>query len=199
MAYREFDIDSAAERFDLTIDETATLFAAVPPLAVPPLLRMVLDEWTTDALADNTEKARSEGIIAPILRAAARLAPPPAHLFSGKSLDVDRDRGLNGVCDYVFTRSVRRYTIRSPVIAVAEAKNEDVIAGFGQCAAGMVAARVLNEREGAGPRPVFGVVTSGTNWKFRRLDGDMLRIDVPEYLLPDVGKILGVLVHMLGG
>jgi len=197
MPYSEFHIDTVTERFGLSADESVDLFGSVPPLPVPQLLRMALDEWASDAVADNTEKARSEGIIAPVLRAAAKLAPPPVHVFSGHSFDVDRDRGLNGLCDFVLTRSPRRFAISSPVVAVAEAKKEDVIGGFGQCAAGMVAARLLNEREGTGPRPIYGVVTSGTNWRFLRLDGDTLRIDVPEYYLPDVGKILGVLVHML--
>ena len=101
------------------------------------------------------------------------------------------------MCDFVLTRAPERYAIRRPVVAVAEAKKEDVIGGFGQCAAGMVAARIFNDRAGGPPQPVFGVVTSGSSWKFLRLDGDVLRIDVPEYLLPDVGKILGVLVAML--
>ena len=44
----------------------------------------------------NTEKARSELIIAPILMEAIRLARPPVSLFSGAAFDVDKEQGLNG-------------------------------------------------------------------------------------------------------
>ncbi len=98
---------------------------------------------------------------------------------------------------HVAGRAAERCAIRTPAVAVAEAKEEDIIGGFGQCAVGMVAARLINQRAGDPPRPVFGVVTPGTVWTFLRPDGDTLRIDVPEYDLPDVGKILGVLVHRL--
>ena len=40
----------------------------------PACLREILDEWAPAALAMNTEKARSELIIAPILMEAIRLA-----------------------------------------------------------------------------------------------------------------------------
>lgn len=199
MAYGEFDLRTVKSRFGVTTDESADLFASATAVPVPGLLRQWLDARAADAVAVNTEKARSEGIIAPVLATAADLGPPPVRLFSGTAFDVDRDRGLNGVCDYLLTRSAERFYVSNPVVAVAEAKKDDLVAGFGQCAAGMVAARIFNEREGSAPRPIFGVVTSGTVWKFLRLDGDTLRIDVPEYYLPDVGKILGVLVAMTSG
>ena len=100
----------------------------------------------------NTEKARSEMIIAPILMEAIRLARPPVGLFSGVAFDVDKEQGLNGACDYLITRSAERYFICQPLVAVVEAKKEDMVGGLGQCVAAMVAARIFNEREKSGPR-----------------------------------------------
>ena len=48
-------------------------------------------------MAMNTEKARSEMIIAPILMEAVRLSGYRLNLFSGLTLDVDKERGLTGV------------------------------------------------------------------------------------------------------
>jgi hypothetical protein len=69
-----------------------------------------------------------------------------------------------------------------------------LIAGMGQCAAEMVAIRIFNEREKTTVPAVFGCVTSGTNWRFLKLEESKLFIDQPEYYLHDVSKIIGILV-----
>ena len=145
----------------------------------------------------NTEKARSEMIIAPILMEAVQLSKQPVSLFSGVSFDVDKDQGLNGACDYVLTNSYERIYISKPVVMVVEAKKEDIIAGLGQCVAAMVAARLFNEREGIGARVIFGAVTTGSIWRFLKLEEKTVEIDRLEYYLPQVGKILGILVSLI--
>jgi hypothetical protein len=61
-----------------------------------------------------------------------------------------------------------------------------------------VGARTFNERAGLTAAPVYGAVTTGNNWRFVKLDGDVAFIDRPEYYLDRVGKILGILVAMAG-
>lgn len=85
------------------------------------------------------------------------------------------------------------------MVAVVEAKKEDLTAGLGQCAAEMVAIRMFNEREGTEVPAVFGCVTSGSIWRFLRLEGETLQIDRPEYYLRDAGKILAILVQIMRG
>jgi hypothetical protein len=46
---------------------------------------------------------------------------------------------------------------------------------------------------------VYGCVTSGSNWRFLRLQESQLAIDRREYYLREVGTILGILVQILGG
>ena len=77
-----------------------------------------------------------------------------------------------------------------------EAKREDIPSGLGQCVAAMVGARTFNERAGVAAAPVYGAVTTGNNWRFAKLEGDVVFIDRPEYYLPQVGKILGILGAM---
>jgi hypothetical protein len=86
--------------------------------------------------------------------------------------------------------------VAAPVVAIVEAKKEDIPAGLGQCVAEMVAAHQFNQREGTGIRTVYGAVTSGSNWKFLQLDMPKVAVDVPEYFIDAVGKILGILCHM---
>jgi len=70
---------------------------------------------------------------------------------------------------------------------------------LGQCAAEMVAIQLFNEREGTSVPAVFGCVTSGSLWRFLKLEDSALTIDRPEYHLRDVAKILGILVTIAGG
>ena len=82
---------------------------------------------------------------------------------------------------------------------LVEAKKEDILAGLGQCVAEMVAAQIFNEREGNEISVIYGTVTSGTNWKFLKLEGKVVEIDLVEYYLTDVKKILGILASGVGG
>jgi len=199
MSFSDFDLKTARERFGLTTDEGQDLFSGTPALDVPGLLHEILDTWAPAALAMNTEKARSELIIAPILMEAIRLARPPVSLFSGAAFDVDKEQGLNGACDFLITRSAERYFISQPLVAVVEAKKEDIVGGLGQCVAAMVAARIFNERERSGPHIIYGIVTSGTNWRFLKLQNSIVLIDCIEYYLYQVGQILGILVSTISG
>jgi hypothetical protein len=196
MAYSDFDLRGARERFGLTLEEGQDLFAAVPEAGVSPQLRAFLDEWGPAALAMNTEKARSEMIIAPILMEAVRLSGHRLSLFSGITFDVDKELGLTGSCDYILSRSPERFFLQQPVMAVLEAKREDIPAGLGQCVAMMVAAQAYNARDGQGGQPVYGAVTTGSNWRFLKLQGSTAWIDRPEYYLHQLSKILGILQAM---
>ncbi|MGB5771768.1 MAG: hypothetical protein WBM32_18170, partial [Crocosphaera sp.] len=65
--------------------------------------------------------------------------------------------------------------------------------GLGQCLAEMVAAQIFNQREGQPISSILGTVTSGTNWRFLRLQNEEVEIDLTEYYLSDIDKILGIL------
>ena len=93
-----------------------------------------------------------------------------------------------------FARSSSRYFVEAPLVAVVEAKREDLTSGLGQCAAEMVAIQIFNEKDGRPTPVVYGAVTSGSNWRFLKLEGSTLFIDQPEYYLRDAAKILGILV-----
>ena len=149
MAYSDFDLKSAIQIFDLKASSDVNLFERVVPLAPSAWLERWLTEFGPITLGVNTEKARSEFLVTPILAEARRRAGLPANILSGVAFDVDRARGLTGFCDFLIARSDQLYYIQTPVVAVVEAKKEDLIAGLGQCAAEMVAIRLFNEKEGS--------------------------------------------------
>ena len=133
MAYSDFDLGTAVDTFGLREERNVDLFAGVAPLEPSEYLRDWLKDFGPLALAVSTELARSVYIIAPLLAEAQRRAAGPVHVFPGIALDADKDRGLNGYCDYLVVRSEQIYYLRSPLAAVVEAKREDIIGGLGQC------------------------------------------------------------------
>lgn len=198
MAYSDFKIATVKQRFQLIIDEGVDLFSNTIPTPVSPWLTETLQETLALALAINTEKVRSELLIAPILVELRKQTGRTISFFSGVDFTVDEAQGLNGVCDYIISRSPEQLFISAPVLIIFEAKNENIKGGFAQCIAAMIAAQRFNEREG-NPIPVIhGVVTTGTTWRFLQLEGNLVRIDDREYYIDSVEKIMGILTSITG-
>jgi hypothetical protein len=198
MAYSDFTLRSALEDFSLTLVDVPDLFADAPDVEPGPLLRALLPEFLPLALAINTEKARSELVIAPLLAGLRAQLGHRFSVFSGIDFTVDSARGLAGYCDFILSRSPEQQFLRSPVAAIVEAKNENVKAGLGQCVAAMVGARVFNEREGQPASAVFGAVTSGSLWRFLRLEGSVVSLDEQEYHIRQLPKVTGILAQIVG-
>jgi hypothetical protein len=151
------------------------------------------------ATSIHTEKARSEFIVAPILAEVRRKRNHRISLFSGIEFSVAPEKRLNGFCDFILSASPTQLFLRSPVLMIVEAKNDNINSALGQCVAEMVAARIFNERTSEGPTTIHGAVTTGSVWKFLKLDGGTIFVDRPEYYLDRVEKILAILLHCVGG
>lgn len=198
MAYSDFKLKELVKQFDLTLKENQDLFADISEVESSEILKVALKENAVLAVDINTEKARSELIIAPILLEVRRQLNYQIGLFSGSEFNVAPEKGLNGTCDFLMSLSAERLFISAPVITLVEAKKEDIKAGFGQCAAEMLAAQLFNEEEGNQIPIIYGAVTSGTVWRFLKLEGNIVSIDAIEYYLTDVEKILGILLSAIG-
>jgi hypothetical protein len=192
MAYSEFTLPRLREAFSLILEEPAHLFAHCQPVQPSDHLHTDLAENLSLALSINTEKARSELVIAPVLLEIRRQMKFQIGFFSGTEFNIAPDEGLTGFCDYILTATKDSYEVRSPVLTLVEAKNENIKAGLGQCGAEMVAAQQLNTRSGL-HQPVYGCVTTGSEWKFLKLVDRTLEIDQHEYFINEVPQILGVL------
>ena len=197
MSYSDFTLEKLAKSFQLTISDRADMFANIPEMQASELLQEILRFNSPLALAINTEKSRSEMIIAPLLIEIKKQLGSQISLFSGVDFNIDFERGLNGTCDFLISASPEQLFIKAPVIILVEAKKENIVAGLGQCAAEMVAAQIFNQREENNIPCILGIVTSGNIWKFLQLEGKQLRIDFREYYLPDLNKILGIIAQSL--
>ena len=88
--------------------------------------------------------------------------------------------------------------IKSPIIALVEAKNENIMGGLGQCIAEMIAAKIFNETEGNTIASIYGTVTTGLIWKFIKLTNHTIQIDLKDYSLDEnPEQIIGILSSMM--
>jgi len=193
MSYSDFKtLDKAINAFSLTLEESHNLFAHVALIQPSQRLKEALEETLELATNISTEKARSELIITPILLEIRRMFQGKIGYFSGTSFNVDESRGLSGICDFILSASGNQLLITTPVITVVEAKDNDIKLGLGQCVAEMVAAQVFNDRTGKS-QTIYGVVSTGTLWKFLVLEAQILKIDRTEYFIGQLEQILGIL------
>ncbi len=197
MPYSEFTLKRVKTELQIELVEEKGIFSTIKPTDPSELLVKNLEENIPLALAINTEKARSELIIAPILVEVKRVLKNEASVFSGIEFNVDKKKGLGGFCDFILSASPEQLMLSAPIITVVEAKNENIIGGLGQCIAEMVAAQLFNQEEGNPLKQVYGVVTSGNIWRFLKIRQQQVSIDLQDYYIEHVDKILGVLITMM--
>ncbi len=102
----------------------------------------------------------------------------------------------NEICDFLISQSAEQLAIEAPAIIVVEAKREDIKPEMGQCLAEMVAAQKFNQMGDRAIPIIYGCVTTGTAWRFLKLEGSTVTVDLSDYPLPPVDHILGILVWM---
>lgn len=197
MSYRNFDLKKVQRELGVTLRENQNVFSDIQGVPISPTLDTILRENIPLARAINTEKARSELIIANILVEVRKILQHNVSLFSGIEFNVDMEKGLNGFCDFILSASQEQLLLNSPVVAIVEAKNENIIGGLGQCIAEMVAASMFNKAEGNDVMSVYGAVTTGTAWRFMKMQGLDVLIDLDEYPIEHPGKIIGILLEMV--
>lgn len=198
MSFRDFTLPKVQQDFGLMTDTSQQLFVDVAPVPLSETLRRYLNDFQPLGMSIPTEKGRSELLVAPLLAEVWRRSGHRVSLYSGVELNVDEAAGLTGVCDFLLGRSPQLFYVEAPVVAVVEAKRDSISDGLGQCAAEMIAVERFNRQRNQPHDAVYGCVTTGTLWRFLRLEGKRLDIDLDEYQIAQADRILGVLLHCCG-
>lgn len=193
-SYSDLTVNDLKRMFGLKAD-TTPLFRQAKPVSPSNWLIETLDKGRQNSLV--SEKARAEFIVTPILLFVQEQVHTQVSLYSGIRLDVDPEKGLKGVCDFVFSQSPPLPFLEAPILVLVEAKKNDVEEGIGQCAGEMVAAQIFNRESGNSIPVIYGCVTTGETWQFMQLTGVNLVIDEDKYFINDIAKILGILKHVL--
>ena len=199
MAYSKFTLKDVKEKLGIQVVEDNHLFApdSIKTASISDYLKTTLEEFSPLALSINTEKSRSEWIIAPIMAELRKELNNTISLFSGSTFTVDEEKELDGKCDYIVSLNSEQFYITAPIITIVEAKKEDIVQGLGQCIATMYAADIYNKREGTQLKSVYGAVTTGTTWKFIKLSDNKAYVDVDEYYLKEIQSLMGILLTIV--
>jgi hypothetical protein len=167
-----------------------SLFTDIIPIQPSDLLIRTLE--INQQLPMQSEKAKSELIISPVLNEIWKNNPKIFTYFSGYQFNVDAKRGLKGFCDYILSTKYNAVFIESPICAVVEAKhNQDLIDAVPQCGAEMYAARLFNKNHGKDIQTIYGIVTTGSEWLFLKLIDNVLAVDRQHYYLNNLPELLG--------
>ncbi|NJN29576.1 MAG: hypothetical protein HC824_03295 [Synechococcales cyanobacterium RM1_1_8] len=198
MSYSEFTLRKIKKDFQLTIVEGGRFLPKTEPVAASPMLQQYLESYLPWAIAVGSEKAKSETIVAPVLLELKRLVNEPISIFSGRDFTVDSALGLSGICDFLISRSAEQLDIEAPVAVLVEAKKDSLNVGLGQCIAEMIAAQLFNQQNENDIPIIYGATTSGTAWRFLKLQGKTVTIDLTDYPLPPLDELLGILCWVVG-
>jgi hypothetical protein len=193
MAYSQFSsIRQVKKQFGLE-EETVSLFPKLPPIEPTDWLKESLHRVMKHQVAFFSEKSRSEAIVFPVLLEVQFLNKFQFSLYSGASIDADKERGLNGECDFILSKGKQSIELDAPFFCVVEAKDNDIEFGVPQCIVQMLGARIFNEQDGRVFPEIYGSVTTGEQWLFLKLVENTVFINEARYSLDDTGKLLGVL------
>lgn len=198
MPYSQFTtIRKAKEAFNLVTVEGDRFLPVLDPIAPSDILAGTLKETLPIVATSGSEKARSEGIIYPVLLEVRRILDRKVSLFSGEDFSIEESIGLNGICDFILTRSPEVLEIEAPTVVGVEAKKTDLKSGLGQCMAEMVGAQHFNQAKEKAVPIIYGSVSNGIQWQFLKLEAQTVTIDLTVYPLPPVEQILSFFVWML--
>lgn len=197
MSYSDFTLTDVKEKLGLTLMERVSLFSQTADFDYSDHLKETLKYNVPLATAINTEKARSELIVTPTLVEVIKIMHQKISLFSGIEFNVDKSKGLNGICDYIISLSPEQLMLEAPVITIVEAKNDNLKTGLGQCISEMLAAKLYNENKQLEIDTIYGVITTGSLWSFLKLTEQTVWIDTDEYHISGVAKIIGIFTSMI--
>jgi hypothetical protein len=174
-------------------EKQAQLFEGIVP--VP------LSSWLTTTLQAGrrmpivSEKAKSEFIVAPILTELCLRTNQAFGVYSGAMLNVDAKRNLNGECDFILSDRNTLF-LESSIVALVEAKKDNIEEAIPQCTAQMLAARIFNGNDEN--QVIYGCVTNTNEWQFLKLDKKTIIIDRDTYYFNQLPTILGVIIYIIG-
>ncbi len=193
MGYSSFKkLEQVTKKFGLSA-KRQKLFGQVEFLEPSSWLVQTLE--ISEFFALRNEKAKTERIISPILTEVALAFKDKISFFSGEDLPVDSNQDLSGACDFFFTLVPQSPYVETPIISLAEAKDDDMDYGIAQCAAQLYGAKLFNERDNKNIPVLYGCTTDGVEWQFLRFENNTFYIDTKVYT--DLREILGVWHHII--
>lgn len=194
MEYSDFTIPELQDKFGLK-SKLKTLFTNINPLTAGKVLNKLLA--LAERLPLQSEKAKSELIVMPILLDLLEKNEDYFTIYSGNRLEVDPKAGLIGECDFIIARNTQSYDINLPLLMLVEAKKDNVERGIAQCAAQMWGANLYNKQRKQPVDTIYGCVTTGYSWRFLKLVEKTIFVDTKNYFWTQLPTLLGIFQHII--
>lgn len=188
MAYSDFTMEDLKNQFGIDHKRHRIQFDIQP---IEPSEWLKKDLEFAESLLLNSEKARSEWIVVPLLKELMTINDKFFTVHSGENLNADAEKGLKGECNFILAKNLHTVNINYPIIQIVEAKKHDVELGIEQCAAQIVGAYYFNKNKGVDIGKIYGCVTNGKIWLFMKLENDMIAVDEKTYYLGNLPELLG--------
>ena len=195
MAFTSFkNIGEVLKKYQLKVKRAN--FVRFSPLQVAPdILKSEILFSLEEGQYKHSETAICEQLIHPILRDLWR-----SHflkemlLWSHTQFAVNET--LTGIPDYVFAQRTEyeNEVLEAPVFLMVEAKKDNFDEAWGQCAAEMVAAQLVNSNK---ELTVYGVVTNGKVWEFAALKNNIFTKNKDYIDVKDLDKLYSALLSIL--
>jgi hypothetical protein len=189
MAYSNFTLDKIKQAFNVEARVSKLFFDVQTKEPSDILLRSI---ERAKLISLTSEKEKSEGIIFPIMLELKSNNMDKISFFSGRRLDVDSEKGLIGECDFIISNKPNLFEVDSPIIALIEAKKDDISLGVAQCIAQMIGSKLFNENKNITLPVIYGCVTTAKEWSFLKLQDNLVVIDSDTYFLNQLPEILGI-------
>lgn len=173
-------------RYDKFID-----YHKVTKISLPQYFLDNLDFTMANRGPADKEFFSSEFIIVPFLFEAWR-KHSKITLFSHPNLKV---KDFNLYPDYIIAGKDKTglKILQKPLLLTVEAKDEKVEQGWFEALMQMVAARLMNETNSI---PVYGIVTTGDNWFFGKLEDNIFTRHPIPVGIDDPERLISVLNHV---
>jgi hypothetical protein len=189
-SYRYYKLSNLREVCGILKLDIENMLQPVQSIEPSDILQGVLKRSLTIPMLN--EKARSELLVMPILSELSYLNKNFKPL-SGIHFEVEKEKGLQGICDFLISNNPYVGELDVPVVCIFEAKDDSVDRWYGQCGAEMYAARLFNERAGNNINIIYGAVTNGITWQFLKLEGQYLYVDSQRYGIANLPQLLGAI------
>ena len=191
MAYRDLKMKDLKAKFGIQ-EMGVELFDKLKISTIEPSDSLKSKLADAKYITLSTEKAVSEQLVAPVLVEIAKMNED-LQIFSGEIIVADKANGLNGELDFVFARKPWTRKPQNPLLCVTESKLGLINSGVDQATAQMLGLRIFNHNNGYTEDIIHGAVTDGTSWRFLKLEGTNLLLDLTVYTTENLPLLLGVL------
>jgi len=142
----------------------------------------------------RSEKSRSELMVSPILVELGEINDYNFSSYSGEQLNVDKERGLSGECDFILSKSLIKRFVTAPIFCITEAEKHDLEKGLIQVSAQVLGAYYFNQKsDNQDIKVIYGASTNGYEWVFLKLEDNTIVVDTEAYSLAELPELLGIL------